>query len=177
MLRRLVFLACALALPIFALLTAPGCSSDDPGSPDPDSGAQSSSGSSGDTTDSSTSKRDTSTDGPTGPIVMCSIGGAVENEPNDTPATATPFTALTFCGVLSSGTDVDYSTFDTPEGTKLGVFQGVIDGKVQFTLTLNGQEFGPEATTKFGSGTYLVKAFTSAGQPASYNYRVQFDPN
>jgi hypothetical protein len=110
-----------------------------------------------------------------GPAVECTISAAIENEPNDTPQTANSFTELGFCGVLEKGTDVDYFTFTTPPGTKLSVFQGVIDGKVDFQLTLNGASFGPGETSKFGSGTYLVKAFTSAGKPASYRIRVQFD--
>lgn len=112
-----------------------------------------------------------------GPAVECAIASAIENEPNDTPATANAFTELGFCGVLDTATDVDYFTFTTPAGTKLGVFQGVIDGKVDFALTLNGgASFGPADTSMFASGTYLVKAFTTAGKPASYRIRVQFDP-
>ena len=110
-----------------------------------------------------------------GPAVECTISAAIENEPNDTPQTANSFDELGFCGVLEKGTDIDYFTFDTPPGTKLSVFQGVIDGKVEFQLTLNGASFGPAETSKFGSGTYLVKAFTTAGKPASYRIRVQFD--
>ncbi|MDB4944294.1 MAG: hypothetical protein JWP97_3828 [Labilithrix sp.] len=120
--------------------------------------------------------RDAATDAPPGPTVECTVGGEVEVEPNDTPATATPFRALDFCGVLSTGADVDHATFTTPPGTKLGLFQAIIDGKVQFELTLNGATFGPGETSKFGSGTYDMKAFTSAGAPATYSVRVQFDP-
>ena len=110
-----------------------------------------------------------------GPAVECTISAAIENEPNDTPQTANAFTELGYCGVLEKGTDVDYFTFDTPPGTKLAVFQAVIDGKVDFQLTLNGASFGPAETSKFGSGTYVVRAFTTAGKPASYRIRVQFD--
>jgi hypothetical protein len=113
---------------------------------------------------------------PPGPAVDCAVGGAVEIEPNDTAQTATSFTELTFCGVLATGTDVDYATFVTPPGTKLTVFQAVIDGKVDFELSLGGAKFGPGEVAKFGSGTYLVKAFTKDGKGASYSYRVQFDP-
>lgn len=113
---------------------------------------------------------------PPGPSVECAVGGAAELEPNDSVATATAFTELTFCGVLATSADVDYSTFITPKGTKLTVFQAVIDGKVDFELSLGGAKFGPGETAKFGAGTYLVKAFTKAGASASYSYRVQFDP-
>ena len=112
---------------------------------------------------------------PIGPAVECTIGAAIEQEPNDTPATANAFTELSYCGVLETGSDVDYSTFDTPTGKKLSVFQGVITGSVDFELMLDGATFGPSETTKFGSGTYLVKAFTKAGKPAAYRIRVQFD--
>jgi hypothetical protein len=111
-----------------------------------------------------------------GPAVECAVGGAVEVESNDTPQTANAFTELTFCGVLGTAQDVDHATFVTPPGTKLSVFQAVIDGKVDFELTLGAAKFGPSETAKFGSGTYVVKAFTKAGKPASYSYRVQFDP-
>jgi hypothetical protein len=110
------------------------------------------------------------------PSVECQIGTAIEIEPNDTAQTATPFTELSFCGVLETAADVDYATFDTPPGMKLGLFQGVIDGKVDFELTVGGITFGPGETTKFDSGTYLVKAFTTAGKPASYRFRIQFEP-
>jgi hypothetical protein len=111
-----------------------------------------------------------------GPAVECQLGAAIETEPNDTPQSANAFTELSFCGVLSTPQDVDYATFDTPPGTKLGLFQAVIDGRVDFELTLNGATFGPAETTKFGSGTYLIKAFTTSGKTASYRFRVQFDP-
>lgn len=126
--------------------------------------------------DASTPKQDAGEVQVLGPAVECAVGGAVEVESNDTPKTANAFTELTFCGVLGTPQDVDYSTFETPPGTTLGVFQAVIDGKVDFELTLGGATFGPGETAKFGSGTYLVKAFTKAGKPASYSYRVQFDP-
>jgi hypothetical protein len=111
-----------------------------------------------------------------GPAVECQLGAAIETEPNDTPPSANAFTELSFCGVLSTPQDVDYATFDTPPGTKLGLFQAVIDGRVDFELALKGATFGPAETTKFGSGTYLIKAFTTSGKTASYRFRVQFDP-
>jgi hypothetical protein len=111
-----------------------------------------------------------------GPAVECAIGSAIEEEKNDTRETATAFTELSICGVLETAQDVDYLTFETPAGTKLAVFQAVIDGKVDFELELAGATFGPSETAKFGPGKYLVKAFTKAGKPASYRIRVQFDP-
>jgi hypothetical protein len=112
---------------------------------------------------------------PLGPAVECTIGAAVEAEPNDTPGTANAFTELGFCGVLETGADVDYFMFATPTGKKLTVFQGVITGSVDFELTLNDATFGPTETGKFGSGTYVGKAFTKSGKPAAYRLRVQYD--
>lgn len=112
----------------------------------------------------------------TGPKVECAVGAALELEPNGTKETATSFTELALCGVLETAADVDYLTFDTPAGTKLTVFQAVIEGKVDFELTLNGKTFGPGDTESFGSGTYLVKVFTKSAAPGTYRIRVQFDP-
>jgi len=115
---------------------------------------------------------------PQGPRVECAIGSAIEIEPNDTRATATPFTELSLCGVLATSADVDFLTFETPPGTKLSLFQAVVEGgKVDFELTLGNETFGPADVERFGSGTYVVKAFTASGKPGSYRIRVQFDPS
>ena len=66
--------------------------------------------------------------------------------------------------MLENATDVDYFTFATPAGTKLSVFQGVIDGKVDFQLTLNGASFGPGETAMFGSGTVRREGVHDRGQ-------------
>ncbi len=114
--------------------------------------------------------------GPPGqPKVECQIGAALEEEPNDTKETATSFSELALCGVLSSATDVDWLAFETPPGTKLGVFQGVITGQVDFELTLAGKTFGAADVDQFGAGKYLVKVFAKGGKPGSYRIRVQFD--
>lgn len=154
---------CALAL---ALTSSAGCGSDDaPGDGQgPDAGS-----------DAPAQAPEAAAVLPSGPRVECTIGAAIEGEPNDTPGAANAFDELGFCGVLETAADVDYFTFDTPAGTKLGVFQAIVDGKVEFDLTLKGATFGPSDTPRFGSGTYLVKAFTTAGKPASYRLRVQFD--
>ena len=153
-----------------ALVTG-GCTSDEPAAPSEDEVSE------GDArADATPPKQDAGETRVLGPSVECAVGGAVEVESNDTAKTATAFTELTFCGVLDKAQDVDYSTFDTPPGTKLSLFQAVIDGNVGFEITLAGATFGPGDTAKFGSGTYLVKAFTKAGKPASYSYRIQFDP-
>jgi len=111
-----------------------------------------------------------------GPAVECAIGSAIEEEPNDAVMTATSFSELSICGVLETAKDVDYLAFETPTGTKLSVFQAIIDGKVELALTHDGETFGPSETAKFGPGKYVIKAFTTAGKPASYRIRVQFDP-
>jgi hypothetical protein len=162
-------LASASAFAIALAFVAVGCGSDEESTdpPLPEAGA------------ADTASRPGEDAGPErvlGPAVECTISAAIETEPNDTPQTANAFTELGFCGVLDVATDVDYFTFDTPQGTKLSVFQGVIDGKVEFLLSVDGgATFGPSETSKFGSGKYLVKAFTTAGKPASYRIRVQFD--
>lgn len=152
----------------FVLVVSAGCSTEDA---EPEPGAPEGGG-------ADTASRPSEDTGPPrvlGPAVECTIGATAETEPNDTAATANPFTDLGFCGALEKGTDVDFFTFDTPPGTKLSLFQAVIDGKVDFAITLNGATFGPSETAKFGSGTYVVKAFTTAGKPATYRIRVQFD--
>lgn len=106
----------------------------------------------------------------------CANGSAIEAENNDAPARANAFQALTFCGVLETADDVDYATFETPPNTKLGAFQAVVNGPVEFELTLGGVRFGPSDTQRFGSGRYLVKAFTRGGTAANYRMRLQFDP-
>lgn len=107
--------------------------------------------------------------------IDCPSGSAIESERNDTPNDANDFTELAFCGVLSTASDVDYSTFTTPAGKTLSAFQAVINGSVDFELTVNGKTFGPAETSKFEAGRYVIKAFTKESEPASYRYRIQFD--
>lgn len=109
--------------------------------------------------------------------VDCPIGTIVEREPNNTADTATPLDGqLSICGSISPGTDVDYSTFTTPPGKKLTMFQAVIDGKVDFELAVGGKTLRPSDVKEFETGTYVVKAFSSDGQPGKYRYRIQFEP-
>lgn len=113
--------------------------------------------------------------GPAPIPVTCPVGTAVELESNDTPEEANAFTETMFCGTLSSRDDVDYATFATPAGKKLTVFQGIINGKVDFELTVGGSTFGPGDVDAFMSGTYLVKVSNGGADPASYRFRIQFD--
>jgi hypothetical protein len=114
----------------------------------------------------------------TGPAeipIDCPIGNDVEREPNDTPAQASPLTQTSFCGVLDSKDDVDYSTFETPPGKRLRFFQAIVKGKVDFELTSGGKTVGPADTDQFVEGTYVVKAFTKGADPGAYRYMIRFE--
>lgn len=113
---------------------------------------------------------------PGAPRVECASGAAIETEPNDAPGQATAFTDLSFCGVLATSKDVDYSTFEVPAGMKLTTFQAVIEGKVDFEITANGSTFGPGDVGSFGTGKHVVKAFTTGDRPCTYRYRIVFEP-
>lgn len=107
--------------------------------------------------------------------VDCAVDSEPEQEPNDTPEQASSFTGLAVCGVLPKG-DVDYVTFTTPDGTKLGSFLAVINGKVDFDIMLGGKTFKPGDSEEYGAGTYLVKAYTTDGAAGTYRIRLRFDP-
>lgn len=107
--------------------------------------------------------------------VDCPVGTTVELEDNDGAAKANTLDQLSFCGSISPGPDVDYSTFTTPENKKLVLFQGVIDGAVDFELFVNRKKFRPSEVSKFEAGVYVVKAFTKDKKPGKYRYRVQFE--
>ena len=109
--------------------------------------------------------------------VDCPAGTAVEVEDNGTPEKASELDQqLSFCGALSPGSDVDYSKFETPPGKKLALFQGVIEGAVDFDLMVNGKTLRPGDVKKFEAGKYIVKAYTKDGKPGKYRYRIQFEP-
>ncbi|MBX3217536.1 MAG: hypothetical protein KF850_36225 [Labilithrix sp.] len=109
--------------------------------------------------------------------VDCPVGTVVEMEDNDTPATANELDdGLSFCGAISPGSDVDYSTFTTPAGKKLELFQGVIEGAVDFDLIVNGKTLRPSEVKRFEAGKYLIKAYTKDQKPGKYRYRIQYAP-
>ncbi|MDF2695659.1 MAG: hypothetical protein K0S65_4042, partial [Labilithrix sp.] len=109
--------------------------------------------------------------------VDCPVGTTVELEDNGAPEKANALDdQLSFCGALAPGSDVDYSTFSTPPGKKLALFQGVIDGQVDFDLVVNGKTLRPGEVKTFEAGTYVIKAFTKDGKPGKYRYRIQFEP-
>jgi hypothetical protein len=166
-LARLVLAPLVASVSLVALAAAGGCSDDE--APAAEEGVDAGEA------DTARPTFDTGPERVNEPTVECAIGAAIESEPNDTVKTATPFSELSICGVLATAKDVDYLTFDTPPGTTLSLFQAVIDGPVDFTLTLGGATFGPGETSKFGPGTYLVKAFSKGEKPGTYRIRVQFD--
>jgi hypothetical protein len=167
-LARLVLASLVASASVLALAAAGGCSADE-------APAAEEEGVDAGDPDTARPTFDTGPERVNGPTVECAIGAAIESEPNDTPPTATPFSELAICGVLATAKDVDYLTFDTPPGTTLTVFQAVIDGPVDFELTLGGATFGPSETSKFGPGTYLVKAFSKGDKAGTYRIRVQFE--
>lgn len=113
---------------------------------------------------------------PGAPRVDCATGAAIEIEPNDAAEQATSFSELSFCGILSTSKDVDYSTFEVPAGMKLTTFQAVIEGKVDFAITANGNTFAPGDVASYGTGKHVVKAFTTGDKPCTYRYRIVFEP-
>lgn len=122
-------------------------------------------------------KPPTTTPRDAGPIeVDCPTGSAVEVEDNGSPQRATFLgSALTMCGALTPGDDVDYSSFQTPAGKKLELFQAVVDGAVDFELVVNGKTLKPSDVKSFEPGDYIVKAFSTDGKPARYRYRIQYE--
>jgi hypothetical protein len=108
--------------------------------------------------------------------VDCPAGTTVEFEGNNTAAKANALDELSFCGAVSPGDDVDYSKFSTPSGKKLALFQGVIEGAVDFDLIVNGNTLRPGEVSKFEAGDYVVKAYTKDKKPGKYRYRIQFEP-
>jgi len=119
------------------------------------------------------------TDAGAGVVVIevdCPVGTSVEVEDNDTPENANELDQqLSYCGAITPGDDVDYSTFTTPPGKKLALFQAVIDGAVDFDLMVNGKTLRPGDVKKFEAGAYVVKAYTRDERPGKYRYRIQFE--
>lgn len=154
----------------FVVLTMSACGDDD--APEPPAVAEPS------TDDADSPPPPSESDGG-GPIVYdvdCPIGTTVEVEDNDAPERANDLDGLSYCGSVSPGSDVDYSRFVTPEGKKLALFQAVIDGKVAFDLVVNGKTLRPSDVKSFEAGEYIVKAYTTDGNPGKYRYRIQFEP-
>ena len=117
-----------------------------------------------------------STNGPPPIPVDCPPGSTLEYEPNDSPIKANRVRDRSFCGALTPAGDEDFSTFDTPAGKKLTLFQAIVDGPVQFELTVNGNLYQPTDVKNFEAGTYVVRAFTKDNTAGKYRYRVQFEP-
>jgi hypothetical protein len=117
-----------------------------------------------------------SANGPPPIPVDCPPGSTVEYEPNDSPIKANKVRDQSFCGALTPAGDEDFSTFDTPPGKKLTLFQAIIEGNVDFELTVNGHLYKPTDVKNFEAGTYTVRAFTKNNTAGKYRYRVQFEP-
>lgn len=118
----------------------------------------------------------TSTNGPPPIPVDCPAGSTIELEPNDSSVKANRVRDQSFCGTLSPAGDEDFSTFDTPKGKKLALFQAIIEGPVEFELTVNGNLYKPTDVKSFEAGTYTVRTFTKDNTAGKYRYRVQFEP-
>ncbi|MFO0740688.1 MAG: hypothetical protein U0270_32625 [Labilithrix sp.] len=118
----------------------------------------------------------TSSNGPPPVPVDCPPGSTIELEPNDSPVKANKVRDQSFCGSLTPAGDEDFSTFDTPPGKKLALFQAIIEGPVDFELTVNGNLYKPTDVKSFEAGTYTVRAFTKDNTAGKYRYRVQFQP-
>lgn len=125
---------------------------------------------------STTTDAGPSSNGPPPIPVDCPPGSTVEYEPNDSPIKANKVRDQSFCGALTPAGDEDFSTFDTPPGKKLTLFQAIIEGKVAFELTVNGHLYQPTDVKSFEAGTYTVRAFTKDNSAGKYRYRVQFEP-
>jgi hypothetical protein len=125
---------------------------------------------------STTSEAGASPNGPPPIPVDCPPGSTVEYEPNDSPIKANKVRDQSFCGALTPAGDEDFSTFDTPAGKKLTLFQAIIEGPVDFELTVNGHPYKPTDVKNFEAGTYTVRAFTKDNTAGKYRYRVQFEP-
>ena len=52
----------------------------------------------------------------------------------------------------------------------------MIEGKVDFDLAVNGKSLRPSDVNRFEAGEYVVRAFTTDGNPGKYRYRIQFEP-
>jgi hypothetical protein len=112
--------------------------------------------------------------GPANPL--CATTSIAETEANDTEATANtlPSATSSFCGTLSSATDVDFVSFVLPADAKnLGFgaeysLQGLaIEG------TAGGQTFNVGGTPAYKPGQkYVFKIHTTGSGPVSYRFDV-----
>ena len=101
-----------------------------------------------------------------------------EVEPDDTLDRATPF-STSFCGSLSSATDVDFGQFAVPQGaTNLAITHVETDGKVAYRYYMNGVLLPVDASIPATPGiVYGVAIRLAAGSKTntpSYRLNVAF---
>lgn len=108
----------------------------------------------------------------------CVAGSVAETEGNDTAATANgiPSASGTFCGTLSSATDVDFLSFVLPNDAK-GLGFGVSYTRQGLVVTgrVAGESFAIGGTPAFRPGqTYVLEVRATTGN-APISYRVSVD--
>jgi hypothetical protein len=98
-----------------------------------------------------------------GSLATCKPGDGMEAEPNDTLATATKVPGTSFCGELSSQTDVDFVEVILPvDAMGFNVGSNQSGGAVKAFVTVEGMRI------ELGQGTSLPFA---EGKP--YTFEVQ----
>lgn len=121
------------------------------------------------------------------------FGNVMEAEPNDTPATATPFTPpLALNGVIGAAGDVDHFTFSAKKGQTydVRVYARQIRSPLDAVMTIsakgggnvarNDDSGGPDSYIRFNApkdGDYVVSLVDhlKKGGP-DYAYRVEISP-
>ncbi|MDR3634137.1 MAG: PPC domain-containing protein [Isosphaeraceae bacterium] len=121
------------------------------------------------------------------------FGNILETEPNDTPATATPFTPpLALNGVIGAAGDVDHFTFSAKKGQTydVRVYARQIRSPLDAVMTIavkgggnvarNDDSGGPDSYIRFNApkdGDYIVSLVDhlKKGGP-DYAYRVEISP-
>ena len=104
----------------------------------------------------------------------CVVGSTAELESNDTPVTATPISGSSFCGVLSSATDVDYGSFTLPLTATSFNFNLHLAKSTDVFINVKGQHV-PIAGTKlpFEPGEkYTIEVRPKGGQAGAWRVDV-----
>jgi hypothetical protein len=106
---------------------------------------------------------------------QCAAGSVVVTDANNSAASAAvlPNATGSFCGTLTSGTDVNYATFTVPAtATRLALAaQYTLDGVV-IEVDVGGQT-SPLGSAPFKPGaTYVLKIQTTGDAPVSYGVAI-----
>ncbi len=127
------------------------------------------------------------------PFRLSPFGNTIEAEPNDTPATATPFTPpIGLNGVIGAAGDVDYYAFKAKKGTAYDVrvfarqIRSPLDSVLAITVKGGGRvagnddSGGPDSYVRFNpprDGDYLISVadHLKKGGP-DYAYRIEIRP-